>query len=54
MVRLSRGYQLAVVGLVVGVATGVLSRQAPGGDLWLVILLGLTAALVALAQQTLP
>ncbi|MGI8644009.1 MAG: hypothetical protein ACR2LS_07815 [Thermomicrobiales bacterium] len=54
MVQLSRGYRLAAIGLVAGAAIGLLIRQAPGGDLWLAAMLGLSAALVALAQQTLP
>lgn len=54
MVRLSRANWLVAAGLLAGVVAGFLIRQSPGGDLWLAAALGLSAALVALAQQTLP
>ena len=54
MVQLSRGHQFVVLGLAVGVALGLLSRQTDAAGIWLAALLGVSAALVALAQQTLP
>lgn len=54
MVRFSRGYPLAVVGVIAGIVAGVAIRQVPGGGLWFGVLLALSAALVAVAQQTLP
>jgi hypothetical protein len=54
MIRLSRPNWLVAIGFIGGVAAGFLIRESPGGDLWLAAALGLSAALVALAQQTLP
>jgi hypothetical protein len=49
-------HALRVLGLAtaVGTSVGAAARFAPNGAVWLAILLSLSAAWVALAQQTLP
>lgn len=51
--RLDRRKLLAF-GLSAGTLVGVLIRLASSDEVWLVVLLGISAALVGLAQQTLP
>lgn len=54
MAGVAKGQRISALGLVAGALLGIAIRHAPSGELWLAALLGLTAALVALAQQTLP